>query len=186
MNMRTIEECFYQIRNGVNIKQGTVDGGYPITRIETIANDKFNRDRMGYAGITDLEKYESYVLEDGDLLMSHINSIQYLGRTVLYKKHGKKRPQLVALQRTKCYSEKIRPVHFLYIIYMCNTYSLIVCIGRQRGKCLGCRKYVRINLVFYHMSVTQTNVAAAVLGYFRIVRDKNNCLSLGMQFLKQH
>ena len=86
MNIKTVDECFYQIRNGANIKQGSSDGGYPITRIETAANDKFNRDRMGYAGITDIEKYQSYVLEDGDLLMSHINSIQYLGRTVLYEK----------------------------------------------------------------------------------------------------
>ncbi len=81
----TVGDCFYQIRNGANIKQGGT-GGYPITRIETTTNDTFNRDRMGYAGITDLSKYESYVLEDGDLLMSHINSVQYLGRTVLYKK----------------------------------------------------------------------------------------------------
>ena len=86
MEIKTVGECFYQIRNGANIKQGGCDGGYPITRIETIANNKFNRDRMGYAGITDLGKYQSYVLEDGDLLMSHINSIQYLGRTVLYEK----------------------------------------------------------------------------------------------------
>lgn len=83
-----VNDCFYQIRNGANIKQGDADGGYPITRIETISNDVFNRDRMGYAGITDLTKYESYVLEDGDLLMSHINSVQYLGRTVLYEKQG--------------------------------------------------------------------------------------------------
>ena len=83
---RTVGECFYQVRNGANIKQGLANGGFPITRIETTANDIFNRDRMGYAGITDIGKYESYVLEDGDLLMSHINSVQYLGRTVLYKK----------------------------------------------------------------------------------------------------
>lgn len=88
MSVRTIDECFYQIRNGANIKQGAVDGGYPITRIETTANDRFNRDRMGYAGITDIKKYENYVLQDGDLLMSHINSTQYLGRTVLYEKQG--------------------------------------------------------------------------------------------------
>lgn len=88
MKKRTIGECFYQIRNGANIKQGVVDGGIPITRIETIANDQFNRDRMGYAGITDIGKYESYLLEDGDLLMSHINSVRYLGRTVLYRKQG--------------------------------------------------------------------------------------------------
>lgn len=84
--IKTIEECFFQIQNGANIKQGDMGGGFPITRIETTANDKFNRDRMGYAGITDISKYELYVLEDGDLLMSHINSAQYLGRTVLYVK----------------------------------------------------------------------------------------------------
>ena len=118
MNMRTIEECFYQIRNGVNIKQGAVDGGYPITRIETIANDKFNRDRMGYAGITDLEKYESYVLEDGDLLMSHINSIQYLGRTVLYKKHGKEKIiHGMNLLRLKARRDIIRPEYAKYYFY---------------------------------------------------------------------
>ena len=88
MEKRTVGECFYQIRNGANIKQGVVDEGIPITRIETIANDQFNRDRMGYAGITDIGKYESYLLEDGDLLMSHINSVRYLGRTVLYQKQG--------------------------------------------------------------------------------------------------
>jgi len=90
MNMRqlSVGECFYQIRNGANIKQGDISGGYPITRIETTANDTFNRDRMGYAGITDLTKYESYILDDGDLLMSHINSVQYLGRTVLYRKQN--------------------------------------------------------------------------------------------------
>ena len=56
--IKTIDECFFQIQNGANIKQGDVDGGFPITRIETTANDKFNRDRMGYAGITDISKYE--------------------------------------------------------------------------------------------------------------------------------
>lgn len=91
MDIKTIDECFCHIRNGANIKQGISDGGYPITRIETIANDKFNRNRMGYAGITNLENYQSYVLEDGDLLMSHINSFQYLGRTVLYEKQGDER-----------------------------------------------------------------------------------------------
>lgn len=82
-----IEDCFAVIRNGANIKQGTEDGGFPITRIETISNDQFNRDRMGYAGINDIDKYSDHVLEDGDLLMSHINSPKYLGRTVVYHKN---------------------------------------------------------------------------------------------------
>ena len=113
--IKSIGECFYQIQNGANIKQGEVDGGFPITRIETTANDKFNRDRMGYAGIADITQYESYVLEDGDLLMSHINSVQYLGRTVLYVKrpnetiiHG------MNLLRLKANKDVIDPAYAKY------------------------------------------------------------------------
>ena len=116
--IRTIDECFFQIQNGANIKQGDIDGGFPVTRIETTANDKFNRDRMGYAGITDISKYESYVLEDGDLLMSHINSVQYLGRTVLYVKqpdetiiHG------MNLLRLKAKRDIINPAYARYCFY---------------------------------------------------------------------
>ena len=115
---KTIDECFYKIQNGVNIKQGDFNSGYPITRIETIANDKFNRDRMGYAGIADLSKYKSYVLEDGDLLMSHINSAQYLGRTVFYEKkedetiiHG------MNLLRLKARIDIINPEYARYCFY---------------------------------------------------------------------
>ncbi len=115
---RTIDECFFQIQNGANIKQGDVDGGYPITRIETTANDKFNRDRMGYAGITDLSKYESYVLEDGDLLMSHINSVQYLGRTVLYEKQGGESIiHGMNLLRLKARRDIINPAYARYCFY---------------------------------------------------------------------
>ncbi len=73
MYKRTVGECFYKIRNGANIQQGKIDGGIPITRIETIANNQFNRDRMGYAGITDVGKYSEYVLEDGDLSLIYIS-----------------------------------------------------------------------------------------------------------------
>ena len=73
------------LRNGASIKQTKGAGGYPITRIETLSNDVFNIDRLGYADITDLEKYQSYVLHHGDILISHINSVAYLGRAVQYK-----------------------------------------------------------------------------------------------------
>ena len=73
------------LRDGPSIKQTKGAGGYPITRIETLSNDVFNIDRLGYADITDLEKYQSYVLRNGDVLISHINSVAYLGRAVQYR-----------------------------------------------------------------------------------------------------
>lgn len=81
---KPLGDCFCYIKNGANIRQSKDAGGYPITRIETLSNGIFNRDKVGYADITDLSKYNLYVLSDGDLLMSHINSKSYVGRTVKY------------------------------------------------------------------------------------------------------
>ncbi|GIO38972.1 hypothetical protein J41TS12_38330 [Paenibacillus antibioticophila] len=80
-----IEDLFEIIRNGVNIKQG-FSGGYPITRIETISTGEINRNKMGYAGITDIAPFEKYILEHEDILMSHINSEKHLGKSALYEK----------------------------------------------------------------------------------------------------
>lgn len=78
------------IRNGANIKQAkTCTQGIPITRIETISNNKFNWDKLGYASIFD-DKYKNFYLEDGDVLFSHINSKKFVGRSVLVKTNGKK------------------------------------------------------------------------------------------------
>lgn len=80
-----MQECFSMIRNGANIKQGQVEGGLPITRIETISDETIDREKMGYAGIID-NKYESYYLQDGDILVSHINSLKHIGKCALYCK----------------------------------------------------------------------------------------------------
>ena len=79
-------DVFSLIRNGANIKQGLDDSGYPITRIETISDRTVNREKMGYAGIADNSIYDDYILQDGDILMSHINSEKHLGKTAIYKK----------------------------------------------------------------------------------------------------
>ena len=83
---KKLGEVFASINNGANIKQIKGASGIPITRIETLSNDMFNRDRMGYANIGDISPYISYVLNEGDILMSHINSMKFLGRAVAYVK----------------------------------------------------------------------------------------------------
>ena len=78
-------DLFSSARNGANIKQGTISGGIPITRIETISEGDINRDKMGYAGIVD-NTYSSYYLQDGDILVSHINSMKHIGKCALYQR----------------------------------------------------------------------------------------------------
>ena len=72
------------IRNGISIKQDKGLKGYPITRIETISDGSINRERMGYADIYDLSKYEQYLLTKGDILLSHINSPIHIGKSAVY------------------------------------------------------------------------------------------------------
>ena len=72
--MARLGDVFTLIRNGASIKQSDGLGGFPITRIETISDKTVDRNKFGYAGITDLQKYQAYILQDGDILMSHINS----------------------------------------------------------------------------------------------------------------
>ena len=82
--MEKLGNVFTLIRNGASIKQTDGSGGYPVTRIETIANREIDRNKFGYAGINDLGKYRDYLLTDGDILMSHINSEKHLGKVALY------------------------------------------------------------------------------------------------------
>ena len=81
-------ELLCRIENGAVVKQNKGATGIPITRIETLSKGVFNRDKLGYADIDDPTQYENYILEDNDLLMSHINSKEFVGRTVIYKKQG--------------------------------------------------------------------------------------------------
>lgn len=99
--VKKLENCFEFIRNGANIKQDSFAKGFPITRIETLSNDVFNRDRLGYANIFETEKYKKYLLYDKDILMSHINSMKYLGRAVLYIKKSHCCPIKIAKRSLK-------------------------------------------------------------------------------------
>jgi type I restriction enzyme S subunit len=82
MNYFKINKLFDVIRNGANIKQASDNSGIPITRIETIVDNKFNYSRVGYADIFD-DRFKEYYLKNGDILMSHINSISHLGKVGL-------------------------------------------------------------------------------------------------------
>ena len=84
--VKKLGDLSISLKNGLTIKQDKSGCGIPVTRIETLSNGIFNRDKLGYANIYDKEQYCDYILDDKDLLISHINSKQYVGRTVLYRK----------------------------------------------------------------------------------------------------
>ncbi len=129
-DVKKLGDCFYYIKNGANIKQERGAKGIPITRIETLSGGVFNRNRLGYADIQSVEKYSAYVLESGDLLLSHINSKTYIGRIVVYNKIG---DEVIIhgmnLLRLKPYIEIIHP---LYMQFYSFTDSFKMQIANRR------------------------------------------------------
>ena len=70
--------------NGVGGKQNKEGIGVPVSRIETIADQRINFERVGYLAEYDSEKIERYRLNDGDILFSHINSPIHIGKTAIF------------------------------------------------------------------------------------------------------
>lgn len=113
---RQISDAFELIRNGISVKQDSEASGVPITRIETIADQTIDENRVGYANIdiNDLGKYENYLLKEGDILMSHINSLKHLGKTAMYNGSPK---LLIHGMNLLCFRSKVNLTNPKYINY---------------------------------------------------------------------
>ena len=158
-------DCLTMIENGAVIKQKKGAGGFPITRIETLSNDKFNRDRLGYADVCDEQQYSHYILDDKDLLMSHINSRTFLGRTVIYRRekdetiiHG------MNVLRLKVDEKHLNP---MYAYYYFRTYNFKVGIDHIRKDAIN-QSSLAIsdikNLDIYIPSIETQNMIVSILG----------------------
>lgn len=80
-----LDTVIERMSNGSSLKQHEeyFEGSLPISRIETIAAETIDLERVKYvkADKKDIEKYQ---LLEGDILFSHINSDKHLGKTALF------------------------------------------------------------------------------------------------------
>ncbi|MBW4828923.1 MAG: restriction endonuclease subunit S [Clostridiaceae bacterium] len=74
-----------EIRNGTTIKQNKDQIGIKVTRIESIQNNSIDFNRIGFIEEVDKLKEKDYY-QEGDIALSHINSIEHIGKTALIKK----------------------------------------------------------------------------------------------------
>ena len=58
--------------------------GLPITRIETISEGYIDKNKLGYISTELYPTAEKYGMEIGDILFSHINSFEHVGKTAIY------------------------------------------------------------------------------------------------------
>jgi type I restriction enzyme, S subunit len=80
-----LDDLIIRMTNGANVKQYDESIGLPISRIETIWNGKIDTNRVKYIKEKDSDFIAKYRLSDGDILFSHINSDNHLGKTSIYK-----------------------------------------------------------------------------------------------------
>ncbi|GGI26668.1 restriction endonuclease subunit S [Pedobacter mendelii] len=76
-----VENVFIEIKNGKNVAQSDEIGDYRVSRIESIADATFNINATKWT--TD-KVLENDFLQKGDILLSHINSVEHLGKTAYF------------------------------------------------------------------------------------------------------
>ena len=112
-----------RIANGLTVTQNSEPPGLPVSRIETISDGTINFDRVRYVQGLDREKQKQFLLRQGDILFSHINSDLHLGKTAVYSStHPLLHGMNLLLLRTR--KETLHPY---YLHYLLNYY-------RREGK----------------------------------------------------
>jgi type I restriction enzyme S subunit len=107
-DVRSLGEVVSRLTNGA-VYQQSVRGGVAITRIETIADGTVNFDRTGRAALT--PELEPYRMQVGDVLYSHINSIEHIGKVALY---NGERPLYHGMNLLLLRAEQVLDSRYLY------------------------------------------------------------------------
>jgi len=80
-----LDDLLVFMTNGSSAKQFEEEVGLPISRIETIWDEKIDFNRVKYVKESEPEFIEKYRIIKNDILLSHINSDSHLGKTAIFK-----------------------------------------------------------------------------------------------------
>ena len=80
----SVDELFLEILNGTTKNQNKDGRGIPVTRIESIQRSQFDKTRLGFIDAELSEIGEKYQYLKGDIALSHINSLEHVGKTAIY------------------------------------------------------------------------------------------------------
>lgn len=115
MRVAKLGEISLFVRNGKSVKQNDSLGGLPISRIETIAEGVINPQKVGFAGLG-TEGNEEWLLIEGDILISHINSTKHLGKCAQYMGAPVKLIHGMNLLNLRCDQQVVYPRYVLHYL----------------------------------------------------------------------
>jgi type I restriction enzyme S subunit len=108
----TLSEITLSISNGLTHQNNPSSGGLPLSRIQTISKGEIDFELVGYAGLSE-KGNEKYLLNPGDILFSHINSKEHVGKVAICRDdmpkllHGMNLLRIVA-------NEKVLPKYLFW------------------------------------------------------------------------
>lgn len=109
-----LSEVFIEIKNGKNVKQIDEKGKYRVSRIQTIANWNVDLNKTKW---TNDNVDEKDFLTEGDILLSHINSIEHLGKNALFSGINEKVVHGINLLRLKPNQNLVLPKFISYVLH---------------------------------------------------------------------
>ena len=115
-NEKRLKSYVSFIKNGYTYSEAK-ENGVKVSRIETISNGYIDFNKVGYAKYDN--KIEKFKMKEGDILYSHINSLEHVGKVAIYEDdnslyHGMNLLNIRA-NESMCYSK------FLYYLLCSST-----------------------------------------------------------------
>lgn len=163
----SIEELFESIRNGRNVEQFDQKGKYRVTRIQTISDATVDLDKTKW---TNDDVPEDYFMQEGDILLSHINSIEHLAKSAIFKGISEQVVHGTNLIRFKPDKSKVVP-EFISAVFKSQTFidkakSFAQKAVNQASLRVGDLKSIQIPLP--PLSI-QEEIVAEIEGYQKII-----------------
>lgn len=101
-----LREICDDIRNGKNVIQNKDSGKYKVTRIQTISDGTVDLEKTQ---LSNDEVAEKYLMKEGDILLSHINSYAHLAKSAYFPKIDEKVIHGTNLIKFRFDEKKINP-----------------------------------------------------------------------------
>jgi type I restriction enzyme S subunit len=108
-----LDDVLLSLKNGRNVNQFDDEGEYRVSRIQTIADGSFDLAKTKWTN--DKVNNEDY-LNEGDILVSHINSVEHIGKSAIVPKLENKVIHGINLLRLVSDNKKIDNTFLFYFI----------------------------------------------------------------------
>ncbi|MEQ1686760.1 MAG: restriction endonuclease subunit S [Burkholderiaceae bacterium] len=106
----------------MSVRQGKDGAGLPISRIETISTGAVDPNKVGYAGLVEKD-CRQWLLQPGDILFSHINSVDHVGKCAVYRGVPDRLVHGMNLLCLRCAPEQLEP-EFAKFLIRCSAFRV--------------------------------------------------------------